>query len=94
MHPFRRSKKFYRSASFCKPLIWDFQNVGENEESALHMELSCKTVLLIKSEILTYRASYPQTFVSQIIQVVQNGQESANREEFSRLCFEIASGLR
>ena len=32
--------------------------------------------------------------MAKIIQVVHDGQETCNRDEFSQLCFEIASGLR
>ena len=66
----------------------------EQLSTELHIELSCKTVLLVKNQILAYRASYPAAFTQQMIKIIQEGQETNHRGEFSRLCFEIGSGLK
>ena len=49
---------------------------------------------MVKNHILNYRASYPTDFCQQMVKLIQDGQESNARGEFSRLCFEIGSGLK
>ena len=48
---------------------------------------------MIKHQVLNYRASFPTDFIQQLIALLQQGQETRDRDEFSRQCFEIGAGL-
>ena len=93
-------RQFSDSADFdalWEPLgqsLHDFLFTSNQLSSQLHIELSCKTVLMIKNQILNYRASYPVGFIEQIVKLVHKGQETQGRDEFSRQCFEVGAGLQ
>ena len=47
-----------------------FQASDDQAKTELHCELSCKTVLLIKNQIINYRASYPPDFAQSMIRLI------------------------